>query len=91
MSETMNGLVRFGVLVFLWRKLGPPKHQGTKWQVFFFIFLFFYAAMFSVAGYSQTIPNDNMVYKPYIKTVLLHKAGFEMSAPVIVLNSSEKL
>ena len=91
MSETMNGLVRFGVLVFLWRKLGPPKHQGTKWQVFFFIFLFFYAAMFSVAGYSQTIPNDNMVYKPYIKTVLLHKAGFEMSAPVIILNSGEKL
>lgn len=34
---------------------------------------------------------ENTVYKTFIKTVLLYKEGFELSAPVIRLNSDEKL
>jgi hypothetical protein len=45
----------------------------------------------SFAGNPGTIVNENMVYKSSIKTVLLYKSGFEMSAPVIMLNSGEKL
>ena len=31
------------------------------------------------------------VYTPSIHTVILHKQGFDMSAPIIRLNSTEKL
>jgi len=34
---------------------------------------------------------DDHIYKPNIKTVMLHRLGFELSAPVISLNSAEKL
>jgi len=41
--------------------------------------------------HAQSLINDNVTYKPYIKTILFHKSGFEMSYPVITLNSSETL
>jgi hypothetical protein len=34
---------------------------------------------------------ENAVYKNFVKTVLLYREGFELSAPVIRLNSEEKL
>jgi hypothetical protein len=37
------------------------------------------------------IRNDNAVYKENIRTVLLYKAGFELSPPIIQLNTDEKL
>lgn len=37
------------------------------------------------------IRNDNAVYRENIQTVLLYKAGFELSPPVIQLHSGEKL
>ena len=37
------------------------------------------------------IRNENYIYKKNIKTVLLHKEGWEMSAPVIRLNTDDKL
>jgi hypothetical protein len=40
---------------------------------------------------AQNLANDNSVYKSFIKTVLFYKSGFEMSAPIITLNSNEKL
>ncbi len=47
------------------------------------------------AASGSNIPADpvyeNIVYKNFIKTVLLYKDGFEMSAPVIRLKSDEKL
>jgi hypothetical protein len=87
----MNILVKFGVFVFSWPQFLPPKHQIAKVQKLICIFLFFQVTMFSLAGNPIEILNDNLVYKPNIKTVLFHKAGFEMSAPVILLNSGEKL
>jgi len=36
-------------------------------------------------------PNDNRIYDPKIHTVLLHKDGFEMAMPVMMLNSGDKL
>ncbi len=35
--------------------------------------------------------NANFVYKKNIKTVLMHKEGFEMSDPVVLLNTDERL
>ncbi len=37
------------------------------------------------------IPNENRIYDGNIKTVQFYKEGFEMSAPVIQLHSSEQL
>jgi len=37
------------------------------------------------------IRNEDFTYKPNIKTVLLYKAGWEMSQPIIQLNTDEKL
>lgn len=39
----------------------------------------------------EDLPNTDRVYTPSIHTVMLHKEGFEMSAPIIRLNSTEKL
>lgn len=50
--------------------------------------------------YSQTtddyydelhIRYDNFIYKPSIHTVLLHKEGFELSPPIIELNTDDRL
>jgi hypothetical protein len=43
------------------------------------------------AGAETGIPNINAIYSATIKTVLLHKDGFELSAPIWWLNSEEKL
>jgi hypothetical protein len=37
------------------------------------------------------IRNDNAVYRENIRTVLLYKAGFELSPPIIRLNTNDKL
>jgi len=37
------------------------------------------------------LPNENIIYKSNIKTVQLYKEGFELSHPIITLNSSEHL
>ena len=44
-----------------------------------------------MAQVPDRLPNENRVYAGKIKTVLLHKEGFEMSAPVMKLNSGERL
>jgi hypothetical protein len=40
---------------------------------------------------TKFIRNDNAVYRDNIRTVLLYKSGFELSPPIIQLNSLEKL
>ena len=40
---------------------------------------------------SNFLRNDNAVYNDQIRTVLLYKAGFELSPPIIQLASGEKL
>jgi len=53
---------------------------------------------YSLSGYSQnidTLPNyidqSNKIFKQNIKTVLLHRNGWDMSPPLIIFNSDEKL
>jgi len=41
--------------------------------------------------YAMDIPNGNVIYKSNIRTVQLYKEGFELSSPVITLNSTEKV
>jgi hypothetical protein len=52
------------------------------------LMLFFFGGRISA---SSGFPNDNVIYKENIATVLLHKEGFEMSSPVILLNSPDRL
>jgi hypothetical protein len=40
---------------------------------------------------TRFICNDNAVYRENIRTVILYKAGFELSPPYIQLNTAEKL
>ena len=54
---------------------------------FFGLFLLFSAFPSAAADF----PNENINYDPGIKTVQLYKQGFELSSPVIQLNSTEKL
>ena len=44
-----------------------------------------------LAQIPDTLPNTNRVYDSQIKTVLLHKDGFEMSAPVMNMNTGARL
>ena len=41
--------------------------------------------------FAREFPNENRIYDPKIHTVILHKEGFEMAAPIITLNSGERL
>jgi hypothetical protein len=66
----------------------------TKDLICFFVrtvapFMVFYGMSLPVI--SAQIPNENRVYDPNIHTVMLYKEGFEMAAPVILLNSSQRL
>ena len=53
-----------------------------------FIFLLLFPAFYT---YAQDITYENRVYDPNIETVLLYKAGNQLSDPVIKLNSNDKL
>lgn len=39
----------------------------------------------------KVVRNDNLTYHDNIQTILLYKAGFELSPPIIQLNTAEKL
>jgi hypothetical protein len=57
-----------------------------------FLSFFLIAGMnLAVAQVPDTLPNVNRVYDNMIKTVLLYKDGFEMSAPVMNISSGERL
>jgi len=59
-------------------------------RVVTFFLLFFSVILIEVVS-GQVLPDDNLIYKPNIKTVLLFKEGFEMSAPIMRLRSGESL
>ncbi len=47
--------------------------------------------LFTSTILAADLPNENIVYSPTIKTVQLFKDGVDMSAPLIQLNSGERL
>lgn len=58
----------------------------------------FYSVLLSVlillpalSGFSGILQCKNMIYSPSIKTVQVYKEGFEMSSPVIMLHSGERV
>ena len=53
--------------------------------------LFLLASVFSSACFAVGIPTGSDCYDPSIKTIQVFKEGFELSAPIIQLNSSERL
>lgn len=66
-----------------------------KTTLFLFIFLLFSST--GLIGQQEPyfdegyVRNDNAVYSKNIQTVLLYKAGFELSPPIIQFNTDEKL
>src|ERR1035437_2809156 len=69
------------------KTLNPPFKRTLV-----ILFIFLVTGMNPVlAQVPDGLPNVNRIYGNKIKTVLLHKEGFEMSAPVMKLNSGEQL
>jgi hypothetical protein len=60
-------------------------------RTFILTLVIFCAGSYPWQSRAQAPVNDNSTYKPFIKTILFHKTGFEMSSPVITLNSKESL
>ena len=56
-----------------------------------FQLLFYAGSLTIVAQVADTLPNINKVYAERVKTVVLSKDGFEMSAPLINLMAGDKL
>ena len=48
-------------------------------------------AIISCSCFAADFPNENITVDPNIKTVQLYKQGFELSAPVLQLNSTDRL
>lgn len=72
--------------------LSALSSGGAKRHRFLVVVLIVAGLSFGISAAAQDdFPNENRIYTPSIQTVLLHKEGFEMSAPVIRLNSGERL
>ncbi len=61
------------------------------WPLVIRLTLILLASLFSFVSFAIGISTGNHCYDPSIKTVQLFKAGFELSSPIIQLNSSERL
>ncbi len=61
--------------------------------IIFIIIVFHFSLLQAQSGYYEKryLRNEDFVYQPNIRTVLLYKMGFEMSEPIIELNSDDKL
>jgi len=55
------------------------------------IFLLIAILAAAASCFADGFPTENRCYDPNIKTIQVYKDGFELSAPVIQLNSDEKL
>ncbi len=69
------------------------KHLLTTLALLLLLAVAGYAQQDSTAEYYREnyLRNADYVYKNNIKTVLLYKEGFEMSKPVVTLNSDDRL
>lgn len=47
--------------------------------------------LFGSSGFARGFPNENFCYDPSVKTVQVFKEGFDLSPPVIQLNSTERI
>ena len=47
--------------------------------------------LFGYAGFTSGLSNDNICYYPSVKTIQVFKEGFELSSPIIQLNSTDRL
>ncbi len=62
-----------------------------KRSLFFCSFVLMTGINTAPAQVPDTLPNTNRVYDSKIKTVMLYKDGFEMSAPVMNMSTGERL
>jgi hypothetical protein len=59
---------------------------------YFVVFIIGFALVFKASVcFTQGFPNENLCYDPSIKTIQVFKEGFELSSPVIQLNSTDRL
>ena len=71
--------------------MNSPYTMKKQFKLLFFIMLLGTFPYGIFANPYQSPENGNQVLQPNIKTVLFFKEGFEMGAPVIRMNSAEKL
>lgn len=57
----------------------------------FILFLAFFLVEAAIPAAASDFPNENICYSPGIKTIQLYKLGFELSSPVLQLNSGDRL
>ncbi len=74
-------------------RLFVPNSEEMKIRqpIFVRLALCLLPVLFALVAHSDELPNENHCYDPSIKTIEIFKEGFEMSQPVILLNSDEKL
>lgn len=65
--------------------------QAVFCKNLFFLSFFLISGINIRAQVPDTLPNADRVYDNKIRTVLLYKNGFEMSAPVMNMSTGEKL
>ncbi len=75
--------------------LHKPIQYGSgvkRWFTMFFILAAFnLTAQFESADTIDYVGNSNRIYRSNIKTVLLHRNGWDLSPPLIKFNSGEQL
>ena len=62
-------------------------HFRTPFQNGLLLFL----TLICINGFTAALPNDNSCYYPSIKSIQAFKEGFELSPPIIRLNSTERI
>lgn len=70
------------------------KQQFRQYMVVIIFLISFKTVVISLTSQifnDQQLIFNNTIFNKNIQTVLLHKTGFEMSEPIILLNSDEKL
>ncbi|MEI7980773.1 MAG: type IX secretion system plug protein domain-containing protein [Bacteroidota bacterium] len=83
-AESLNASVATAIICSEFRRNHLPSAISHLLALVIFL-------LSSFTVFARDLPNENTVYDPAIKTIQVYKSGFEMSAPVIQLNSEEKM
>jgi hypothetical protein len=59
--------------------------------VYYRLLLGLFIILIKSASYAQAVPNETICYDPSVKTIQVFKEGFELSPPIIQLNSADRL
>jgi len=94
MEDRNGGRLKIKMEQRAWR-MRKFNHSFVLVLQCFFIFLCFLISIIQIRAQTRDsidyLDKSNKIFKPNIKTVLFHRDGWDMSLPVIKLNTDEKL